>query len=144
MRARVTILMAAFNGERYIGQQIESVLDQTFAPSKILINIDPSDDRTLSIVQRCSNKNPEIQILNANKRFGSAAANFISLISSVDLKYMDYIALSDQDDIWKSDKLGKAIQKLEQGFDAYSSNVQAFWEGGQKKNNKKKSTATKI
>ena len=45
----------------------------------------------------------------------------------------DDIALADQDDIWKEDKLEKAIQKLEQGFDGYSSNVQAFWEDGRKK-----------
>ena len=56
---------------------------------------------------------------------------------NVDLTDIDYIALADQDDIWKEDKLEKAIQKLEQGFDGYSSNVQAFWEGWPKKNNKK-------
>ena len=57
----------------------------------------------------------------------------INLIIYADLTDINYIALADQDDIWKEDKLEKAIQKLEQGFDGYSSNVEAFWENGRKK-----------
>jgi len=132
LRARVNVLLAAYNGEKYIKQQIESVLDQTQRPNKILINIDQSQDKTLSIVQGLAKKNSKIQILNIDKRFGSAAANFINLINETNLKDIDYIALADQDDIWMEDKLEKAIQKLEQGFDGYSSNVEAFWEDGRK------------
>ena len=133
MKIKSLVLLAAYNGEQFISQQLQTVLNQTNKPYKILINIDQSDDKTESIVQGFAKKNPEIQILNLNKRFGSAAANFINLIINVDLTDIDYIALADQDDIWKEDKLEKAIQKLEQGFDGYSSNVQAFWENGQKK-----------
>lgn len=133
MKSKAIILLAAYIGERFIKQQIQYILNQTYKPFKILINIDQSDDKTVSIVQDYAKKNPEIQILNKNKRFGSAAANFINLIIDADLTDIDYIALADQDDIWKEDKLEKAIQKLEQGFDSYSSNVQAFWEDGRKK-----------
>ena len=127
---KISILLAAHNGERYIKEQLQSILKQTFKPSKILVNIDQSDDRTLSIVQECVNKNPEIITINTKRRFGSAAGNFINLIIDADLSDVDYIALADQDDLWKEDKLEKAIQKLEQGFDGYSSNVEAFWEDG--------------
>ena len=133
MKIKSLVLLAAYNGEQFISQQLQTVLNQTNKPYKILINIDQSDDKTESIVQGFAKKNPEIQILNINKRFGSAAANFINLIIYADLTDINYIALADQDDIWKEDKLEKAIQKLEQGFDGYSSNVQAFWEDGQKK-----------
>ena len=133
MKIKSLVLLAAYNGEQFISQQLQTVLNQTNKPYKILINIDQSDDKTESIVQDYAKKNPEIQILNINKRFGSAAENFINLIIDADLTDFDYIALADQDDIWKEDKLEKAIQKLEQGFDSYSSNVQAFWEDGQKK-----------
>lgn len=129
---KISILLAAHNGERYIKEQLQSILKQTFKPSKILVNIDQSDDRTLSIVQECANKNPEIITINTKRRFGSAAGNFINLIIDTDLSDVDYIALADQDDLWKKDKLKKAIQKLEQGFDGYSSNVEAFWEDGRK------------
>ena len=133
MKIKSLVLLAAYNGEQFMSQQLQTVLNQTYKPYKILINIDQSDDKTESIVQGFAKKNPEIQILNLNKRFGSAAANFINLIINVDLTDIDYIALADQDDIWKEDKLEKAIQKLEQGFDGYSSNVKAFWEDGRKK-----------
>ena len=137
MQMKSLVLLAAYNGEQFMTQQLQTVLNQTYKPYKILINIDQSDDKTESIVQGFAKKNPEIQILNINKRFGSAAANFINLIIDADLTDINYIALADQDDIWKEDKLEKAIQKLEQGFDGYSSNVQAFWEDGQKKTIKK-------
>ena len=129
----ISILLAAHNGERYIKEQLESILKQTFKPSKILVNFDQSDDRTLSVVKECSNKNPEIKIINTKRRFGSAAGNFINLIIDADLSEVDYIALADQDDVWKEDKLEKAIHKLEQGYDGYSSNVEAFWADGMRK-----------
>lgn len=129
----IFILLAAFNGVPYIRKQLETILNQTFKPSKILISIDQSSDMTESIVKEFAKTNAEIQILNPNKRFGSAAANFIYLLLYEDLARIDYIVLSDQDDIWKEDKLEKAIHKLEQGYDGYSSNVEAFWEGGRKK-----------
>ena len=117
----------------FIEQQIQSVLDQTFKPSKILINIDQSEDKTVSIFEDFAKKNPEIQILNSNKRFGSAAANFIYLLLNTNLSNINYIALADQDDLWKEDKLDRAIQKLQQGYDGYSSNVAAFWKNGRQK-----------
>jgi len=132
-KIKICILLAAHNGELYIKKQLVSILNQTFKPSKILINIDQSQDKTVSVVRDFSKENSEIQILNADKRFGSAAVNFINLIIDADLSVVDYIALADQDDLWKDNKLEKAIQKLKQGYDGYSSNVQAFWEDGRKK-----------
>jgi len=126
-------LLAAYNGESFIKEQLQSILIQTFKPYKILINIDQSSDKTDSIVREFAKINPEIQILNSNKRFGSAASNFIHLLKNTDLTEVEYIALADQDDIWKEDKLEKAIQKLKQGYEGYSSNVEAFWDNGQKK-----------
>ncbi|MDA0731202.1 MAG: glycosyltransferase, partial [Proteobacteria bacterium] len=114
-------------------EQLQSILIQTFKPYKILINIDQSSDKTEFIIQDLAKTNPEIQILNSNKRFGSAASNFIHLLKNTDLTEVEYIALADQDDLWKEDKLEKAIQKLKQGYDGYSSNVEAFWDNGQKK-----------
>jgi len=133
LKNNISVLLAAYNGEKFIEQQIQSVLDQTFKPSKILINIDQSEDKTVSIFEDFAKKNPEIQILNSNKRFGSAAANFIYLLLNTNLSNINYIALADQDDLWKEDKLDRAIQKLQQGYDGYSSNVAAFWKNGRQK-----------
>lgn len=133
MKNNVTVLLAAYNGKRFISQQLMTIVNQTYKPYQVLINIDKSKDQTLSIVEDYAKKNHLIQILNSNKQFGSPAANFIDLLKNVDLSDTDYISLADQDDLWKEDKLEKAIQKLQHGYDGYSSNVEAFWEDGKKK-----------
>ena len=125
--------MAAYNGKQFIAQQLQTILKQTHKPCKILINIDLSTDETVSIVEGYATNFSEIEILSSNKRFGSAAANFFYLLLNTDFSNIDYIALADQDDLWNEDKLGKAIEKLEQGYDGYSSNVEAFWDDGRKK-----------
>ena len=130
---KIIVLLAAYNGENYIAQQLQTILNQTHKPDKILINIDQSSDKTESIVKEFAKTNPEIQILNFNKRYGSAATNFIHLLKNTVLTEAEYIALADQDDLWKEDKLEKAIQKLQQGYDGYSSNVEAFWDDGKRK-----------
>jgi len=124
--------MAVYNGEKFIDQQIQSILNQTHKPCKIFINIDRSSDSTTNIVQRYNKNIKEIQILNINKKFGSSAANFFNLIMNVNFEDVDYVALSDQDDQWNHNKLEKAKKKLEQGYDGYSSNVEAFWENGKR------------
>ena len=125
--------MAAYNGKQFIAQQLQTILNQTHKPWKILINIDLSTDETVAIVEGFATKFSEIEILSSNQRFGSAAANFIHLFLNADLVNIDYIALADQDDLWNEDKLGKAIEKLQEGYDGYSSNVEAFWDDGRKR-----------
>ena len=132
-KKKIVVVMASYNGEVFISQQIYSILNQTVKPYKILISIDKSYDNTVSVVENISNKSNVISILNTTKIFGSSAANFIHLILNADLSDIDYIALADQDDIWNDDKLEKAILKLDQGYDGYSSNVEAFWADGKRK-----------
>ena len=125
--------MAAYNGKQFIAQQLQTILNQTHKPDKIVINIDLSADETVAIVEGFATKFSEIEILSSNQRFGSAAANFFYLLLNTDLANIDYIALADQDDLWNEDKLDKAIEKLQEGYDGYSSNVEAFWDDGRKK-----------
>ena len=133
MSTRVNVLLAAYNGKQFIAQQLQTILNQTHKPYKILINIDLSTDETVAIVEGYATKSSEIEILSSNKSFGSSAANFIYLLLNTNLLNIEYIALADQDDLWNEDKLDKAIHKLQQGYDGYSSNVEAFWEDGRKK-----------
>ena len=129
----INVLLAVYNGELYVEQQIYSILNQTIKPLKIIINIDKSSDNSLKIIRRIAQKYPEIGILNSTKKFGSAASNFLYMLEHGDFKNIDYVALADQDDLWKEDKLERAIQKLQKGYDGYSSNVEAFWDDGRKK-----------
>lgn len=133
LKPKVFILLAAYNGERYIKDQLKSIINQTVRPYKIFINIDKSSDKTLEILKRYQKNFPEINIINTDKNFGSAGSNFLYMFRKVDFTNADFIALSDQDDIWKKDKIEVSLRFLQNGFDCYSSNVEAFWENGRKK-----------
>ena len=73
-------------------------------------------------------------MLSQKVKFGSAGRNFYRLIQDVDISGFDFIAFADQDDIWESDKLINHINLAEQHqADGVSSNVIAFWPGGNKR-----------
>lgn len=133
LKPKIFILLAAYNGERYIKDQLKSIINQTVRPYKIFINIDKSSDKTLDILKKYQKNFPEINIINTDKNFGSAGSNFLYMFRKVDFTNADYIALSDQDDIWKKNKIEVSLRFLQNGFDCYSSNVEAFWENGRKK-----------
>ena len=133
MKPKIFILLAAFNGARYIKDQLDSILNQSVKPYKIFINIDKSTDKTVDILKKYQKNFPEINIIGFNKYFGSAGANFLYMIRNVDFNHADHIALADQDDVWKKDKIELALKFLQNGIDCYSSNVEAFWESGRKK-----------
>src|SRR6218665_2188139 len=126
---KVAILLAAYNGEKYIQEQIESILAQENISAHIFISIDQSNDQTLNILNSWENSN--ITVLPYGHRYGNAARNFYRLILDVDFSNFDLIGFADQDDRWKKDKLSRAIDRIEKtNSDAYSSNVTAFWEDG--------------
>lgn len=133
---KVAVLLAAYNGEKYIQEQIESIVNQVDVDIYIYISIDVSTDRTLEICQQLQKIYKNIFIINEGKeRFGSAGKNFYYLIKNVDFEEFDFIALSDQDDIWKPAKIIRGIQLLEEERAyGYSSDVECFWDDGSRKN----------
>lgn len=133
---KVAVLLAAYNGEKYIQEQIESIVNQVDVDIYIYISIDASTDRTLEICQQLQKIYNNIFIINEGKeRFGSAGKNFYYLIKNVDFEEFDFIALSDQDDIWKPSKIIRGIQILEkEQASGYSSDVECFWDDENRKN----------
>lgn len=133
---KVAVLLAAYNGEKYIQEQIESIVNQVDVDVYIYISIDASTDRTLEICQQFQKIYKNIFIINEGKeRFGSAGKNFYYLIKNVDFEEFDFIALSDQDDIWKPLKIIRGIQVLEkEQASGYSSDVECFWDDENRKN----------
>lgn len=133
---KVAVLLAAYNGEKYIQEQIESIVNQVDVDIYIYISIDASTDRTLEICQQLQKIYKNIFIINEGKeRFGSAGKNFYYLIKNVDFEEFDFIALSDQDDIWKPSKIIRGIQVLEkEQATGYSSDVECFWNDESRKN----------
>ncbi len=136
--------MATFNGEKYVKKQLETILSQKSVDVNILISDDFSTDKTTKIINKYSGNFKNINILESKNKFGSAAANFFNLVNNCDLSNYDYVAFSDQDDIWFKDKLVDGILQLEElNADAFSSDVIALWPEKDKKTLLKKSFAQK-
>lgn len=138
-KPKIAVLLAAYNGENYIEAQIDSIKKQLNVSTTIFISIDPSSDRTEEICKKIAKE--DILILkNSNKKFGSAGKNFYHLFKEVNFDNFDAIALSDQDDLWKKDKLFRAWTKIStSNIDAYSSDVECFWDDGRENKIIKKS-----
>ncbi|PIF48659.1 rhamnosyltransferase [Pseudomonas sp. 29] len=125
---KIAVLMAAYNGMRWIEEQLSSILAQTGVELTIFISIDPSSDGTESWCAAYAANHPEVIILPFAGTYGGASRNFFRLIRDVELNDFDFVAFADQDDIWDCDKLERAVTQLtRRDIDAYSSNVIAFW-----------------
>jgi rhamnosyltransferase len=138
---KVAVLLAAYNGEKYIEEQIHSILNQKYVQVHIYINIDKSSDKTKSICDNIKEKYHNISIIkNEIKIFGSAANNFYYIFKKINLVNFDYVSLSDQDDLWKAEKILTGINSLKKNKShGYSSDVECFWENGKKNKIIKKS-----
>lgn len=124
---KACILLATFNGEKFIDEQIRSILSQTYRSFDVYIRDDGSNDDTVSIINYYAENYPNIKILKSNEQTGSAAANFYRLIQSVNLDNYDFFAFCDQDDIWMPDKLNRAILSIESNnASGYSSDLICF------------------
>ena len=137
-KKKVLILLATYNGQKYIEKQLNTILAQTDVDIEILISDDNSTDNTLSLLNNYA-KRDNINIL-FNKKKAGASSNFFNLIENSNLEPFDYVAFSDQDDIWYKDKLSAAIKQLENSnCDGFSSDVIAYWSKSNKKKLLKKS-----
>lgn len=131
---KVIILMACYNGKAYVAQQIASIARQKNCAIKLVISVDLSDDGTFDYIKDLSNQYAFIHLLSYGYRYGSAAANFYRLITETNIQGYDFIAFSDQDDIWNDDKLISHINLAKKyQADGVSSNVLAIWPNGQQK-----------
>lgn len=104
----IAILLSTYNGERYLEEQIESILKQDFSDLKIFIRDDGSTDSTVSIIQHYESLYSNIYFLKEDNNLG-AAMSFMSLLKRVS---SDYYMFCDQDDIWHKNKVSKSISKI--------------------------------
>jgi glycosyltransferase involved in cell wall biosynthesis len=100
--------MATFNGEKFLRPQIESILDQGYSNIEVIVVDDCSTDSTLSILQEYANKDSRIKIYPTEKNMGFIA-NFER---GLNFAAGEYIVLSDQDDIFRSDKVELLLSAL--------------------------------
>ena len=99
---KIDILMATYNGEKYIVEQIDSIINQTYKNWNLLIRDDNSTDRTLEIIKNYQKKDARIRILDNNKVNLGIVKNFEKLLK---ISESELIMFSDQDDIWKKGKI---------------------------------------
>ena len=131
---RIAILMAAFNGEEWIEEQLHSIFSQKDIEVELFVSLDLSIDKTADILKTFKFNEHNLFILPYGEKFGSAAKNFFRLINEINVQNYDFVAFSDQDDIWQPRKIIKGIEAIQlHKSDAYSSDVIAFWQNGKKR-----------
>jgi glycosyltransferase involved in cell wall biosynthesis len=108
----VTILLCTLNGERFLAEQLASLRSQTFKNWKLIASDDGSSDRTRSVLLgfQKSFESGKVEIVDGPRR--GAPANFLSLACKGGLA-SEYYAFCDQDDVWETDKLSRALALLE-------------------------------
>lgn len=105
---QIDILLATYNGEKYLKEQIDSILNQTYSNFRLIISDDCSKDNTRKILEEYEKKDARITVFYQEKNLGYVK-NFEFLLSKVE---NEIYALSDQDDVWLKDKIEKTYNKL--------------------------------
>ena len=107
---KIDILLATYNGEEYINEQIDSILNQTYSNFRLLISDDNSTDKTLEILRDYEKKDDRIKVFE-NKENKGVVKNFEFLLKKVE---SDLYMLSDQDDVWYENKIEETYRKLKE------------------------------
>jgi rhamnosyltransferase len=129
-RFRVLVLLAARNGSRWIGQQVDSILSQQRVDLRLIVRDDASTDSTCLELARFAGEE-RLTVVTATASAGSAARNFLTLIAENASATFDFVAFADQDDLWNPDKLSRACQMITSDRAVgYSSATIASWENG--------------
>jgi len=113
----IAIIMGTYNGEKYIKEQIDSILAQDYAGWKLFIFDDGSKDNTEKIVNEYVKDYPDKIYFRKNKISFGAAGNFFNGIKEAATKLApeaEYFCFSDQDDVWVKDKLSRSLAKINQ------------------------------
>ena len=104
---KVAVVMSTYNGEKYLKEQIDSILNQTYKNIVIVIRDDGSKDGSVNIIEEYMKENDNI-ILHKGENIGFVNS-FFNILGYVDA---DYYAYADQDDIWLPEKIKLAVNEL--------------------------------
>lgn len=104
--SRVSVALCTYNGEKYLEEQLNSLCNQQYMPAEVVIADDHSTDATRSILRKFQSEAPFNVRVILNEQHRGVIRNFESALSACT---GDYIALCDQDDVWKPEKLAKLL-----------------------------------
>jgi glycosyltransferase involved in cell wall biosynthesis len=107
--SRISVAMAVYDGEPFIGKQLDSILNQSRVPDEIIICDDSRNDKTYSAIENIIARYPEIIKYSKNETQLGVSKNFERAIS---LTGGDIIFLSDQDDVWMPDKVERLVSLI--------------------------------
>lgn len=108
-KMRVSVALAAYNGEKYLAHQIRSIVSQLNKNDELLVSIDPSADQTEAIAMSFAKNDNRIQIIRGPGK--GVIRNFENALRHVS---GEYVFLSDQDDVWNDKKISVCINALNQ------------------------------
>jgi glycosyltransferase involved in cell wall biosynthesis len=123
MNNKVSVCIATYNGEKFIKEQLDSILSQLEATDEVIISDDSSTDKTIEIIKSYQDK--RIQLYE-NQTFKSPIFNFENALK---LSQGEYIFLADQDDIWRADKI-KIVKYYLKKYDVVLSDAKIIDENG--------------
>ena len=106
---QVAVLLATYNGEKYLAEQIDSLLRQTYTDFCVYIHDDGSKDETQALLQRYEQQYPNKIFILDYPPVGGACMNFFSMIGHVEAPYY---AFCDQDDVWHKDKIALCMTAM--------------------------------
>ncbi len=105
---RILVMMGTYNGEKYVAQQIDSILKQQNVEVQLLISDDGSTDATCNICADYANRYTNVYF-RQNKKNKGPAKNFMDMLYEADISQHSFFAFADQDDYWLPEKLCMAI-----------------------------------
>lgn len=127
----VLVLLATYNGERWLDAQLHSIFAQIGVRVSVLVSDHGSSDGTLALIDRWRAHDAAIEVLPGVPDGRGSAANFLRLLCEHDAAGIEYVALADQDDVWLPERLSRAVAVMrERGAAGYSSDVMAMWPDG--------------
>lgn len=108
---RIAVLLSAYNGEKYIEKQIESILKQENAEAiTLIVRNDGSKDRTLDILREIQKDHSNVEIINGPNL--GLVASFFKLLNCAVEREFDFYSFCDQDDYWLPEKLTVAVNAI--------------------------------
>lgn len=115
-KKEIAILLATYNGERFLREQLDSLMSQSYKDWTLYVQDDLSTDATLAIIHEYQKRYGNIVLLQNDKKL-KAKNNFASMLQQVEA---DYYFFCDQDDVWLTDKVKHTLQVM---FDCEAANV---------------------
>lgn len=106
---KVAVVMSTYNGEKYVREQLDSILNQTYKNIEIIVRDDGSKDNTVNIIKEYQEKYSNIKlVIGKNLGFIKSFFELLKITES------DYYAYADQDDIWIENKIELAVNLLDE------------------------------